>query len=114
HPSQWIDVKALLGDNSDNIPGCPGVGEKSALPLIQQYQCVENLYENIENLDAKFNRYKKKLIAGKESTFISKELATITTSIPQLETIEFDHLQLNINHSVFDEKLNELELRIKK
>jgi len=114
HPKQWVDVKALLGDTSDNIPGCPGVGEKSAIPLIQQYRTVEALFENLENLDPKFNRYKKKLIAGKESTFISKELSAIMTNISHFEEYTFEELELNINEEKLKMKLQELEIRMKR
>jgi len=114
HPKQWVDVKALLGDTSDNIPGCPGVGEKSAIPLIQQYRSVEELYENMENLDPKFNRYKKKLIAGKDSTFISKELSAITIDIPHFEDYTFEDLKLSINEDKLTNKLQDLEIRIRR
>lgn len=114
HPKQWVDVKALLGDTSDNIPGCPGVGEKSAIPLIQQYQSVEELYEKMEELDPKFNRYKKKLIAGKDSTFISKELSAITIDIPHFEDYTFEELKLQINEDSLTTKLQELEIRIRR
>lgn len=114
HPKQWVDVKALLGDSSDNIPGCPGVGEKSAIPLIQQYRSVEELYENMENLDPKFNRYKKKLIAGKDSTFISKELSAIMIDIPHFENYTFEDLKLSINEDNLANKLQELEIRIRR
>ncbi len=114
HPKQWVDVKALLGDTSDNIPGCPGVGEKSAIPLIQQYRSVEELYENMENLDPKYNRYKKKLIAGKDSTFISKELSAIMIDIPHFEDYTFEELKLSINEDNLTNKLQELEIRIRR
>lgn len=110
---QWVDVKALLGDTSDNIPGCPGVGEKSALPLIKQYKSVEELYEQIDTLDKKFNRYKKKLVEGKDSTFISKELATILCEIEEYATLNFDDLKLNILQDKLLESLENLELNIK-
>jgi len=114
HPKQWVDVKALLGDSSDNIPGCPGVGEKSAIPLIQQYRSVEELYENMEDLDPKFNRYKKKLIAGKDSTIISKELSAIMIDIPHFEDYTFEDLKLSINEDNLTNKLQELEIRIRR
>lgn len=110
---QWIDVKALLGDSSDNIPGCPGIGEKSALPLIQQYGSLEAIYEQIEELDAKFNRYKKKLIEGKNTAFISKELSEIICDIEELQEIIFDDFTLNISMDNLIAKLAELEINIK-
>ncbi|UCZ55311.1 flap endonuclease [Bacillus shivajii] len=110
---QWVDVKALLGDKSDNIPGCPGVGEKSALPLIQQYGSVEDLYEQIEELDQKFNRYKKKLINGKETSFISKQLAQIICEIDEIEQLLFDELAFHFNEDKVRQGLNEIELKIR-
>ncbi|WAA11082.1 5'-3' exonuclease [Fervidibacillus albus] len=93
HPNQWVDVKALLGDKSDNIPGCPGVGEKSALPLIQHYGSIENIYIKIDDLDPKFNRIKKKLLTGKETVSISKELSEIFCSISELDDVSFDEME---------------------
>ena len=80
-PYQIVDLKALMGDSSDNIPGVAGVGEKTALSLVQQYTTVENLYENASNLKGKLQ---EKIIAGKDSAFLSKTLATInvTAKIP--------------------------------
>lgn len=110
---QWIDVKALLGDTSDNIPGCPGVGEKSALPLVRQYNSVEELFENIDELDSKFNRYKKKLIEGRESVFISKELATIHCQISEFDLLDFQELKLAIDQDNILNVMKDLELKIK-
>lgn len=110
---QWVDVKALLGDSSDNIPGCPGVGEKSALPLIQHYNSLEELYEQIEGLDKKFIRYKNKLIEGKESTFISKELAKICCDIEEYATLNFEELRLNMKPEKIQDSMDDLELKIK-
>src|SRR5690606_37459182 len=110
---QWVDVKALLGDKSDNIPGCPGIGEKSALPLIQQYGSLEQIFEQIEELDKKYNRYKKKLIEGKASAFLSQELSEIICDITELEEFVFDELELNISKENLVKELNELELKIK-
>lgn len=71
-----IDLKALQGDTSDNIPGAKGVGPKTALSLITKYQTIENLYEHIDEIDAKL---KDKLIENKDNVFLSKQLATIVT-----------------------------------
>lgn len=112
-PNQWVDVKALLGDKSDNIPGCPGVGEKSALPLIQQYGSIEQLFEQLDELDAKFNRYKKKLVEGKETSIISKELAKIICDIPQLHELDMETLTYELEREKCLSAFSEIELKIK-
>lgn len=73
-PSQIIDMKGLMGDSGDNIPGVPGVGEKTALKLLLEHKTVEGVYENIEQVKGKL---KEKLEQNKELAFMSKELATI-------------------------------------
>lgn len=75
-PKQLIEVKGLMGDKSDNIPGIPGVGEKTALGMIQKYKTIDRLYSNIEKGKAEEIRGKlrEKVIAGKESAMLSKEL----------------------------------------
>lgn len=75
-PIQIIDLKSLMGDSSDNIPGVPGVGEKTALTLIQKYGSLEKVYENIESEKGKL---KEKLELNRELAFTSKMLATIKT-----------------------------------
>ncbi|WP_444684266.1 5'-3' exonuclease [Alkalicoccus luteus] len=92
-PAQWIDVKALLGDPSDNIPGCPGVGAKAALPLIQMYGSVEGVYHHLEELDPAFNRYRKKLENGRESVMISRELVEIHCDLQDVHAVDLDTLQ---------------------
>lgn len=111
--SQWVDVKALLGDSSDNIPGCPGIGPKSALPLIQHYGSIAQLYANIDDLDEKFNRHKKKLVAGKESTLISRRLSEIECNISELTHIDEEKLRFNIDRIALMEQAIELEVRLK-
>lgn len=76
-PIQIIDLKACMGDSSDNIPGIPGVGEKTALTLISTYKSIENLYDHIDELKGKLQ---EKVISGKESAFMSKQLATINVN----------------------------------
>lgn len=76
-PKQIIDLKALMGDTSDNIPGVKGIGEKTALSLIEKYGTVENLYDHTDELSGKLQ---EKIISGKESCFLSKTLATIDVS----------------------------------
>ena len=78
-PIRMIDLKGLMGDSSDNIPGVKGIGEKTALKLLQEYDTVENLYNNIDNLKG---ATKDKLINDKENAFKSKDLATIYTKVP--------------------------------
>ena len=85
-PDKVIDVLALIGDASDNIPGVKGVGEKTAIPLIQQYGSLENVYENIEEITKK--SLKEKLIINRDMAFLSKELVTIKIDVTLNETIE--------------------------
>ena len=80
-PRQMIEVKALMGDSSDNIPGVKGIGEKTALDLIQKYSTISNIYENIDNLTITDN-LRKKLTEGRESCFMSHELGTISLEAP--------------------------------
>ncbi len=77
-PKQIVDLKALMGDSSDNIPGVKGIGEKTALNLLKTYQTVENLYANINEIKGKLQ---EKLIQDKDMCFLSKTLATINTNI---------------------------------
>ncbi|GJQ42486.1 MAG: DNA polymerase I [Ignavibacteriaceae bacterium] len=79
-PKQMIDYLALVGDSSDNIPGVKGVGEKTALPLIQQFGSIENLYKNLDKVEKEGT--KKKLEENKNNAFLSKELATINCKVP--------------------------------
>ena len=78
NPIQIIDLKSMMGDSSDNIPGIAGVGEKTALNLVQTYGSLENLYENINELKGKL---KEKVEASKDVAFLSKTLATIKTDV---------------------------------
>ncbi|MEG1059423.1 MAG: DNA polymerase I [Clostridia bacterium] len=80
-PYQVIDIKSLMGDASDNIPGVKGIGEKTAYTLIDKYTTVDNIYENIESLDAT-PKIIEKLVNDKEMAFMSKKLATIDTAVP--------------------------------
>lgn len=80
-PLQMIEVKALMGDSSDNIPGVKGVGEKTALDLIQKYGSVENIYAGLDELEIS-PKLKAKLAEGKESCMMSRELGTIALNAP--------------------------------
>ena len=80
-PKCIIDLKALMGDASDNIPGVPGVGEKTAMALVQKYKHLETIYAELDTLDVK-EGMRRKLREGKDSAFLSFELATIHTDAP--------------------------------
>ena len=85
-PQQIIDMKGLMGDKSDNIPGIPGVGEKTAIKLLTEYETVESVLENIDNISGK--KLKERLTEGKEDAILSKKLATIFTDVPVDNKIE--------------------------
>ena len=84
-PIKMIDLKALMGDASDNIPGVKGIGEKTAINLIKEYGSLENLYNKIDTVKGKT---KDKLIEDKDNAFFSKELATIYREVPIPYTFE--------------------------
>lgn len=89
-PIRMIDLKALMGDASDNIPGVKGIGEKTALKLLQEYDSVENLYNHLDNITGKT---KEKLEVDKDSAFMSKKIATIYKDVPLnvvLEDLVYD------------------------
>ena len=99
-PTEFIDVKALMGDPSDNIPGVKGVGEKTAMSLIEKHHSIEYIYENIDGIGLK-GAMLQKMKDGREMAFMSKELATINRNTP----IEF-----NAEECVFDGFENNCEL----
>ncbi|HEU4715209.1 MAG TPA: DNA polymerase, partial [Candidatus Saccharimonadales bacterium] len=76
---QFLDLKALKGDSSDNIPGVPGIGEKTAIQLLQEYGTLENIYEHLDDIKPSVSR---KLEAGKDSAFLSKKVAQIWMDAP--------------------------------
>lgn len=90
-PKQIIDMKGLMGDTSDNIPGVPGVGEKTAIKLLAEFETLEKLLESIDQVSGK--KLKEKLEEFKDQAIMSKELATITREAPvtvQLDEFEYD------------------------
>lgn len=99
-PTEFIDVKALMGDPSDNIPGVKGVGEKTAMSLIEKHHSIEYIYENIDDIGLK-GAMLQKMKDGRKMAFMSKELATINRNTP----IEF-----NAEKCVFDGFENNGEL----
>ncbi len=78
HPDQVVDYKAIVGDKSDNIPGVPGVGEKTAISLLEKYGTLDGIYKNIDQVE---NRWKTKLLQGKASAYMSYDLAKIHTDL---------------------------------
>ena len=88
-PKQLIDVKGLQGDSSDNIPGVPGVGEKTALSLIQKYGSIENLYSKVEKgEDDLKGKQREKIVENKDLAYLSKTLGTINLEVPIKDNLE--------------------------
>lgn len=101
-PSQIIDMKALMGDSSDNIPGVPGVGEKTSIKLLKQFETLENIYQHLDEVSGK--KLKENLTNYKESAFMSKDLATINQNSPvevDLEQVVYQGYDRNQLHSLF-------------
>ena len=98
-PIKMIDLKALMGDQSDNIPGVKGIGEKTALKLLQEYKSLENLYDNIDNIKGKT---KEKLVEDKEMAFISKKIATIYKDVPLNIVLEDLKYEKNVTPELLD------------
>lgn len=107
-PAQFVDMKALMGDSSDNIPGVRGIGEKTAASLIQAFSTLEGIYESID--DARITKsVRAKLIDGKENAYLSRSLAKIETHVPIEKSLE------ELKYNGFDKgnlyrKFTELEL----
>ncbi len=108
-PHEFIDVKALMGDSSDNIPGVPGIGEKTAFTLIENFHSLEGVYENIES-DIIKKAQRQKLLDGKDSAFMSRYLATIVRDMP-LETDFEEARRGGYNTVELVKKLEQLELK---
>ena len=107
NPLQVIDFLGMMGDSVDNIPGLPGVGEKTAKKFIKEYGSIENLYENLDDIKGKL---KDKISSNKELGLLSKKLATIITDVP----IEYSIEELKISNSNSEKILsifNELEFK---
>lgn len=115
-PNEFIDVKGLMGDTSDNIPGVKGIGEKTAFSLIEKYKSIENIYTNLENIDTTPS-VKKKLEEGREDAVLSRQLAEIDRNVPMEFSVEecaireYDkdalaELFIRLNFKSFMSKLN--------
>ncbi|AWK49754.1 DNA polymerase I [Clostridium beijerinckii] len=108
-PTQFIDVKGLMGDKSDNIPGVPGVGEKTAFKLIKEYGCIEEVLKNIDNIPGK--KLKENLENNVEQAIFSKKLATIMREVP-IE-ITLDDINCNEKENVLEIKKMLMRLEMK-
>ena len=107
HPTKVIDYLGMMGDSVDNIPGLPGVGDKTAKKFLKEYGSLEGLIENIEHLKGKL---KEKIEDNKELGFLSKKLATIITNVPV--EIELEDLKLKTpNNSEITKIFSELEFK---
>jgi DNA polymerase I len=104
---QFLDLKSLKGDSSDNIPGVPGIGEKTAVELLQKYESLDGIYEHINLIK---DSVKKKLEEGKDSAYLSKEIARLWVDAP----VKFNEKELDgskINVTALKELLEKLEFR---
>ena len=105
-PLEFIELKALMGDASDNIPGIHGIGEKTGLKLVRQFHTLENLYDNIDEVSGK--KIKEKLVDGKMSAFMSKKLGTIVKNVPieeeldDFKKVEYDYEKLSEMYRDFE------------
>lgn len=108
-PKQIIDMKGLMGDTSDNIPGVAGVGEKTAIKLLNQFESVEGAYEHIEEVTAK--KLKEKLINSKDDALMSKDLATINVHSPIEVSLEDTKLTLQDDTTEKIELFKKLEFK---
>ena len=107
HPDQVVDYKALVGDKSDNIPGVAGVGEKTAISLLEKFQTLDNIYAHIDEVE---NRWKTKLELNKENAYMSRDLAQIKTDL----NVKFDLEHAKVeewNVESIDAFFKELEFR---
>ena len=126
-PINIIDLKALMGDSSDNIPGVKGIGEKGALKLLREYKTIENLYDNIDKIKGSTH---DKLVTYKDDAFMSKKIATIYQDVPLninlndlkyagpnndllyeiFSELEFNSLLSSLNKEIPKEKLNYIKV----
>ncbi len=107
-PPQLIDLKALMGDSSDNIPGVPGVGEKTALDLMHRFGSVDALYEQLDTADLR-DSVRAKLQTGRNSAYLSRELGTICRDMPMDTTLEHYRITQG-NPTALAARMTELEM----
>ena len=107
-PKNFVDMKALMGDSSDNIPGVRGIGEKTAASLISNFETLEGIYDNID--DKRISKgVREKLLADRNNAFLSRTLAKIDTAAPMTESLS-DLKRKEIDKDKLYRKLTELEL----
>ena len=102
-PIGMIDLKALMGDSSDNIPGVKGIGEKTAIKLLSEYQTLDNLYNNIDKINGKLH---DKLVDGKNDAYMSYEIATIYREVPidfTLDSLKYNGIDREKMKSILEE-----------
>ncbi len=97
-PYQIIELKSIMGDSSDNIPGVPGIGEKGAIDLLSQFDNLNNIYANFDSVPKK---YQTKLLNGKESAYLSHKLATIKLDVDIPFSIDDCKIELPFNDKVY-------------
>lgn len=106
-PDQFLDLKALKGDSSDNIPGVPGIGEKTAIDLLKTYKTLDGVYDNLPKIK---DSLRKKLQDGKDSAYLSKKIAAIWTNAPiKLDLKAMDGTKVDVAH--LRKLLEQLEFR---
>src|SRR4026207_1935745 len=106
-PKQVVDYKALVGDKSDNIPGVAGVGEKTAITLLEKYKTLDGIYEHIDKVE---NRWKTKLEANKDNAYLSRDLAQIRIDLDI--KLDLDHAKAHdLNIPAIEAFFKELEFR---
>jgi 5'-3' exonuclease len=105
-PQQIVELKSLMGDASDNIPGCPGVGPKTAIKLLQEFANVDAIYENIDHIKGKL---KDRLLGNRDLVYLSRELARIRTDVPF--ECNFEACKISFDREKIEKKFEELEFR---
>jgi DNA polymerase-1 len=106
-PKQVVDYKAIVGDKSDNIPGVAGVGEKTAIALLEKYKTLDNIYKHIDEVE---NRWKAKLEANKANAYLSRDLAQIKTDLNI--KLDLEHARAHdLNVPAIEAFFKELEFR---
>lgn len=107
-PKQWIDLKVLQGDSSDNIPGIRGVGQKTALELMHEYGSIENIYQNLNNIRPKL---RERLEAGRDTIPLTRELVTVLTDYKLMNIEEKNLYRLEKHPGEVFHLLDEIEVR---